>query len=712
MPRTILPHALPGAPDDAPRPYEAPHALLSRRAATEGFVLLKNENDVLPLRPGSRVALYGAGACRTVKGGTGSGDVNERYRISIWEGLKSAGLEIVTEDWLRACDRMYDDARAAWRDAVYAKYDAIQPEGGTFFDAYATTPFDSPAGPAIERVEADTAIYVLARVAGEGADRFNAPGDYLLTDAERDMLADICANHRDVIVLLNTGGVVDLSFMDAHDNIRALMVISQPGMEGGSAVAEVLTGAVTPSGKLTDTWALNYSDYPGAAEYSHNGGGLDSAFYHEGIYVGYRCFDSFDIPVRYGFGEGLSYTRFTLGPAKLSTDTSGQVLATVAVTNAGGHPGRGVVQLYAMAPAGRLEKEVRRLAAFAKTNTLLPGETQTLTLSFDAEALASFDDAAAAWVLEPGRYGLFLGDSLKDSRPVGWLVLDGEKVLTRVKNICPLKETLHPLTLSPQARQARCDALTAGTDAPEIPWDLSALATRTVDYAEPAPIHDEAEQIAAALDTEQLVKLATGDPFLDESSALGSAGTTVPGSAGQTSGCAIEQGVADIVLADGPAGLRLNTHCYVENGRIRPLPFEAEVERGLFMRTPEPDLEKRYQYCTAIPVGTLLAQTWDVDLVERVGAMIGREMVLFGVDLWLAPGMNIHRNPLCGRNFEYYSEDPLVTGKIAAAMVRGVQSQPGCGATIKHFCLNNPPFGKSTCGASASPSGRVIPCPS
>ena len=685
MPRTVLPLTLPGTADPAPRAYEAPHAALSRKAASEGFVLLKNENDLLPLAPGSRIALYGAGACRTIKGGTGSGDVNERYRVSIWEGLKSAGFDIVTEAWLRACDKMYDDARIAWKNAVNAKNEANAEKGLlNFFDAYATTPFEAPAGPAVEQVDADTAIYVLSRVAGEGADRFDAPGDYLLTEEEHAMLADICKNHRDVIVLINAGGVVDLGFMDEFANIRALMVISQPGMEGGNAVADALSGAVNPSGKLTATWALRYADYPGAADYSHNNGNTDSEYYNEGIYVGYRYFDSFDVPVRYGFGDGLSYTKFEFGPAKLSADNKGRVTLEVPVTNGGSRPGREVVQVYATPPAGRLEKEVRRLAAFGKTRLLEPGETQTLALSFDADALASFDEAAAAWVLEAGRYGIFVGGSLSGSRPAGWLALKRDFVLEKVRHICPLKEALKPLTLPAAARQARCAVLAAEAQVPEIAYDLSGLKTRVVDYAEPDEIDDEAAQIVKTLETEQLIRLAAGDPVWGQGSALGSAGIAVPGSAGQTSSCALSQGVADIVLADGPAGVRLNEYYYVEGGKARMLPFEASLEHGLFYDAPEPDLPKMYQYCTAIPVGTLLAQTWDVELIKQVGAMIGEELVEFDVTLWLAPGMNIHRNPLCGRNFEYYSEDPFVSGKIAAAMTQGVQTHPGVGTTIKH----------------------------
>ena len=312
MVRTIRKMPLPGTPDPSPRAYEAPHAALSRRAAAEGFVLLKNEDHLLPLDPGKPVALYGAGASKTVKGGTGSGDVNERYRVSIYEGLTNAGFTVTTGDWIAAYDALYERARLDWRERVLKKYEASDKCGIAFFDAYSTTAFHIPAGPAVQLTQADTAIYVLSRIAGEGADRHAAPGDYYLSPEERAMLSDICRMYRDVVVLLNTGSVVDLGFMEEFENIRALMLILQPGMEGGNAVADVLTGRVCPSGRLTDTWALRYEDYPGAADYSHNNGDVSRECYNEGIYVGYRFFDSFGLPVRHGFGEGLSYTTFEM----------------------------------------------------------------------------------------------------------------------------------------------------------------------------------------------------------------------------------------------------------------------------------------------------------------------------------------------------------------------------------------------------------------
>ena len=221
-----------------------------------------------------------------------------------------------------------------------------------------------------------------------------------------------------------------------------------------------------------------------------------------------------------------------------------------------------------------------------------------------------------------------------------------------------------------------------------IPYDLSALETRVIEPGLPV-FQDEAAELTAKLSTEQLIMLATGDPEKGQGDSLGSAGVSVPGAAGETSSCALKEGIANIVLADGPAGLRLNQKVDVLDGKARLMPFEASLEHGLFAEETGEQGEARYQFCTAVPVGTLLAQTWDLELLEEIGVLIGDEMRRFGVTLWLAPGMNIHRNPLCGRNFEYYSEDPLLTGRMAAAITRGVQSLPGCGATIKHFCCNN-----------------------
>jgi beta-glucosidase len=275
--------------------------------------------------------------------------------------------------------------------------------------------------------------------------------------------------------------------------------------------------------------------------------------------------------------------------------------------------------------------------------------------------------------------------------------LEETKILTKVRPICPLQEELPLLSLSEDVRRRRNEALEqAAASLPQVEYDLSQVKTRTVEDSDTEP-EDEAQRITRTLSVDQLIQLATGDTEKGQGATVGNAGVSVPGSAGETSSCALEQGVANLVLADGPAGLRLNQHYYAVDGKAQAMPFVSCIEHGIFATEEEPVGEKRYQFCTAIPVGTMLAQTWNLPLMEQVGSMIGEEMEEFGVQLWLAPGMNLHRNPLCGRNFEYFSEDPLLSGRCAAAMTRGVQSHRGLGTTIKHFACNNQEDNRMAC---------------
>lgn len=741
--RKLKPQKFTGAVSPLPRAYESPHRELARRAAAEGFVLLKNEGRILPLSRGSLVALYGAGVSKTIKGGTGSGDVNERESVSIYQGMKEGGYVITNEDWILAYDRCYEEARISWRESIrrkMAEHNGIGENGEKpmdFFTAYSTTPFYLPAGPKVKAEKGDTAIFVISRIAGENADRFCREGDYLLSKEEHRMLETVCMSYTKVIVAVNAGGLMDLSFMDEFENIYGLLQVLQPGMEGGHAFCDVISGKVTPSGKLTDTWAFAYQDYVNADTFSHNNHDVEREFYHEGIYLGYRYFDSFDVPVRYPFGFGLSYTQFALDQEKISlTPDCGEISVEVTVTNLGEvYCGKEVVQIYASLPQGRLEKEYRRLCGFAKTKELGPKESQKLVISFPVERMASYDEGEEwngvrgdgdegeewngvcgngdeekgngrasrenrrpGWLLEEGYYGIWIGNSLADSELKAMIHLNRSVLLKETSSICPLQEELQEKTLSPEIRNLRY-----------LQWmsrgKAEGLAVLEADAAvleetcreqekkneETPGREEEAERILSQLTTEQMIKLVCGESNIAVNSSLGSAGTLVPGSAGETSSCAKEQGVATISLADGPAGLRLSQSYSVKEGKILPLPFEASIERGFFYALSEPEEgETRYfQYCTAIPVGTLLAQSWDVELLEEIGRMIGEEMELFDVTLWLAPGMNLHRNPLCGRNFEYFSEDPLISGKMAAAITKGVQSRKGCGTTIKHFACNN-----------------------
>lgn len=701
MDRVMIARGYSGTRDPQETERERVGRRVAREAASAGMVLLKND-DVLPLQAGAPVALYGVGASRTIKGGTGSGDVNERSSVSIYQGMKDAGFEITNEAWIQEFDETYTNARLAWRDDLVRKA-AASTDAHSFFAVYTANPFRIPTGRPIDRaVDAaggtQTAFYILSRVCGEGADRHDAPGDYYLTEEEHQMLHDICEIYTDVVVVLNAGGQVDLSFMDEFSNIRGLIQMAQPGMEGGHAFADLVSGAVNPAGRLVDTYAYHYEDYPNEENYSHNNGNVETEEYNEGIYVGYRYYDSYEIPVRYGFGEGLSYTTFETKNCRIETMGGGTergIRVTVSVTNTGSRAGQDVVQIYASLPTGRLDKEYRRLVGFGKTAVLATGERQELTVEFPLKSLASYDEAAAAWILEAGDYGIWVGESLGASVLSGVIRLDETAVLEQDQNVCELRQPLEEFRRDAARAEAQYQAwrTQAGEQGlPVILLHAAEIETERVVYRRNLEITEPAARaFVDTLTTEQLIALSAGDPGKAQgASNLGSSGTAVPGSAAQTSTAAREQNLASIVLADGPAGLRLMRFYFVQNGEIVTFPFEFSLEGGLFVPEAEnTEGDEYYQYCTAIPTGVVLAQSWDVDLVARVGEMIGGELEAFGVTLWLAPGMCIHRNPLCGRNFEYYSEDPVLTGEIAAAMTSGVQRVPGVGTTIKHYACNN-----------------------
>ena len=684
---------------------EKDNAILAREAAAEGFVLLKNKAQTLPLKPGTKIGLYGAGAVRTIKGGTGSGDVNNRYNVNIYDGLKNAGYEITSVEWLDGYDSCYIQARESWKSEIFRKL--TEECNGNFFEAYSTTPFSMPAGAAIDEAAAkedgaEIAMYVLARIAGENADRRDEAGDYYITEEERAQIAALCEAYEKVILVVNTGGLIDLAFTDEFPNITAVLQFVQAGQEGGNALADVISGKVTPSGKLVDSWALDYMDYPNAAYFSHKSGDVYREEYREGIYVGYRYFDTFDVPVRYSFGYGLSYTEFDIKVTGISKQISAQGKPTLSVSvdviNTGAaYSGKEVVQVYVSCPQGKLPKEFRRLAGFGKTKLLAPGETQSLTLRMDLYQLASYSEEQAAWLLETGTYGIWVGNALSTAALCGTFVLDETKVLVQCEHICPLKESLEELQPDKAKLEEKQTAWLRKAEErklPKVQISAKELPTETVVYEKLQDQYpDRAGEIVDQLSTEELIALATGDPAKDQgASALGSAGQTVPGAAAETVTVAEKAPyyVASIVLADGPAGLRLRSEYQVrEDGSIDGGDFLDGFENGYFAEPKESKGIVYHQYCTAIPVGTLLAQSWNMELMHTLGRMIAGEMNEFEVTLWLAPGMNIHRNPLCGRNFEYYSEDPLLAGSMAAAMTQGVQSIPGCGTTIKHFACNN-----------------------
>lgn len=686
-----------GTRDNAVTERELRNRQTARQAAAEGIVLLKNDG-ILPMKKGERAALYGGAAVATVKGGTGSGDVNEREVVSIYQGFADAGIELTNREWLEGFRSIYKQERINWRDGILAKLQ--ENKENKLLDIYSANVFRMPAGMPVKEEafkDADIVFYVIGRTAGEAADRFNKAGDYYLTEREKEELAYIDSYCGNLAVIVNAGGVIDLKYILELSNLKALISIVQPGMEGGHALADIVTGKVTPSGKLTDTWALDYADYPNAETFSHQNGNVEKEYYEEGIYVGYRYFDSFDKEVAYPFGYGLSYTKFSITIDKIVVKEAAseeQIIVQAIITNTGSvYAGKEVLQVYVSCPQKGLEKEYRRLCGFAKSELLYPGESRKLTICFDAKALASYDEKRSGWVVESGEYGIWVGNSSRNLTLSAVLVAETDFIIETVSSICPLKEELKELSCPGELRLEREKAWHQKAEAEKVPRIPFAPKEKKTPVYPVNPLEKAARELAERLTDEELIAMVIGEVSKGQGQALGAAGIMVPGAAGETSSALEkEYDIPGISMADGPAGLRLMKSYEVnrETGEVYSEGILGALEGGLFSSGEKHEgADIYYQYCTAIPVGTMLAQSWNVELMEKVGRAVAEEMQEFQVSWWLAPGMNIHRNPLCGRNFEYYSEDPVVSGQMAAAITRGVQSVPGVGTTIKHFSCNN-----------------------
>lgn len=669
-------------PEESQR--ERDHKALARRAAAEGFVLLKNDN-ALPLTQ-KKIALYGPGSRMTVKGGTGSGDVMERHSVSIEEGLRNAGFTFPTTLWMDRFEKKYHADIEGWRSGVEEKIKGFSPiRSMAMFDVIHESPKPNPScTPVLEDEltdETDTAIYVLSRQAGEGGDRRCEKGDYLLSDMETESLKLLSRHYKKLILILNCGSVMDLSILE-ETRIDAVIFYAQGGMEGGNALADVLTGKVTPSGKLTDTWAYHYGDYPCSDTFGHRNGDLTEEDYRENIYVGYRYFDSFGVVPRYPFGYGLSYTDFSVTASSVQVDGT-QVTCDAAVKNIGkAYSGKEVVQLYLQKPQEAFDCESKSLSAFGKSKLLAPGQEETIHLQFDLRDLAVYDEKTDSFLLPAGEYGLLLGSNALHVRPIAVLVVKETAVVERVKRISPESRSFPRMeTHLPCARYDE----TLPHFTVEAPKPISH------EVKKPEQPSGKIKALLAKLTDVEKVHLVVGGGYnmTCYNNAMGAAGRT----------CTelLKKGIPNILLADGPAGLNVVpcTGVGIEGGPRFPDGLPEEWRWGWINKFEGfirhlPGMKRRiYRYMTAWPSETLQAQSWDTALLEEVGRAVGREMLEIGVSVWLAPGLNIHRNPLCGRNFEYYSEDPLVSGKMAAAITKGVQSMGGVGVSVKHFCCNN-----------------------
>ena len=643
---------------DEMQSYEVEHAGKVRERAAECTLFLKRNGD-FPVQP-CRVNLYGSGARRTIKGGKGSGDVNTRYNVSIEEGLKNAGFEVVTTAWMDEYDRVVKAWSGNYYNALKKEAEAM----GTFVEALLMFRPKPPIDYDIPLTgDGELNLYVVARDSTEGMDRQAIEGDYyLLKNEVRDIL-ELARRKEKFMLVLNVGGAIDLS--PVADEVENILLLSQLGQETGNVFADILTGKSVPSGKLSATWANKLHDHPSAQWF----GTQTEVDYREGLFVGYRYFDTFGVPVRYPFGFGLGYTDFSVQPVSFEV-CGNEIRIRVTVKNTGNFRGREVVQVYCSCDAED-DAPRRKLVAFAKTGMLAPGVCEAVELVVSAEDMAAYSAGKSVVLLAKGLYFFDIGNSIQSTVCACAVRMTEDVILQKVH---PLRshdvETLH----APARSDHASPALGEKPFSPRFqPKDRKAYAV---------------SDAVRAMPTEKLVSLCIGvfnDMTLRNN--IGNSGKKVAGSAGETYS---EEGIPPLVLADGPAGLRLSK-CYrlTEEGGVVAL---DNPMAGILPDTPSETPHGKdvcYQYCTAIPVGTALAQSWDVSLCEEMGDLVGKEMQLFGVDVWLAPAFNIQRNPLCGRNFEYYSEDPYLSGTVAAAVTEGVQKNEGCSVTIKHFCCNN-----------------------
>lgn len=688
------------------------NAAIARKAAAEGMVLLKN-NNLLPLTGSTKLAVFGIGQVYTIKGGTGSGEVNNLKSVNILEGLESNPTVTIDAD-LAAIYRAW----AAEHPMVSQGLFVAPEDSRNYNDEVPAEQLNISAAAAAN----DVGVIVISRIAGEGEDQSGEPGTIRLTQDETDLINAVTAAFPKTVLLLNTPGYMDIA--ESLSKVTATLFVGLPGQEGGHAVADILTGAVPVSGKLTDTWPLNFADDPTQAYFSKlmpNGNQTMNMFtrqmtdqtdvpYHDDIYVGYRYYDTFGKNVLFPFGYGLSYGRPEI--TAVGAELNGEIL-TVTATVENKCPKnsvREVVQVYISAPDGKLEKPYQELKGYQKTGVLAPGASETVTIEIPVRSLASYDEETASYIIEPGQYYVRVGNDSRSTHIAAAMEVVEEirtqQLSNRLGTLPEGYEKLSKAGATPISYKGEEEEKKA---AKVLPLDSTAISCEIITYSDEyvsaqakpgltlvdvAEGRGTVEELAASMGFADLCRLVCGQGMdmsgfempagakkqekeeKEDSEDIFAAITTfenkkvkfeVPGEAGQSPDMWDKYRIPPLVLCDGPAGVRI-TRDVKEDGVV-----------------------VKHQYCTAFPTGSLLASSFDDALLEAVGKAAGIEMNEYRVDLWLAPGLNIHRSPLCGRNFEYYSEDPLISGHCAAAITKGVQGEGG-GVTIKHFAGNNQEF--------------------
>ncbi len=618
---------------------------LSKKAAIEGIVLLKNE-DVLPFDRKKILSVFGRTQIDYVKSGTGSGGlVNTEYSVTILDGL--SGKIKINEDLLKT-----------YKDWILENPFDNGP-------GWAQEPWSQKEMPVSDELckkaseASDYALIVIGRTSGEDRDNNNEQGSYLLTDDEENLIKTVRKYFDKVCVALNTGNIIDMKWVEKY-NIPCVLYCWQGGQEGGNAFAEVVLGNVSPSGRLTDTIAYDIEDYPS----TKNHGNPLKCIYQEDIYIGYRYFETFNKDrVLFPFGYGLSYTCFDI-EYKVEYDDTVKVSAVVENTGTG--TGKTVVQVYFSAPSVKIGTPERQLISYKKTKELKPGEKESIFMEFAAEEMSAYDDKSFAYILEGGEYKLYAGENVRDAKLVCSLDI-------KEKIICECRQTLAPIE--------GFDRLVKNPDG-SMAWE--AVPIRKYDILQRINEHVKEEMSCTGDKGIMLVDVKNGKNTLDEFvlqlsdeeltylvKGEGMNSPRVTGGTGSAFGGVCDEllayGIPAVCCSDGPSGIRMDT------GHV----------------------------ATLIPNGTCLASTWNDELVEEIHTYIGIELRANDIDVLLAPGINIHRNPLCGRNFEYYSEDPYLTGKIAAAATRGLKNA-GVAGSVKHFACNSQEKGRHKIDACVS----------
>ena len=611
---------------------------LLRAVAAEGAVLL--ENRVLPLKPNTKISLFGRVQCNYFYTGYGSGgDVNAPYRVSLPEGLRQCESLQINETLAQTYEKWCE--KHPIQDSIWGKWPRFYPEMPV------TAELVKQAA-----AESEQAVVVIGRSAGEDRENVLETGSFYLTDQEKSLLKQVKMRFPDAVLVLNIGSVIDFSYIkECH--FGAVLILWQGGMESGNAAADLLCGKACPGGHLTDTIAKNYEDYPSSAHF----GAKAANIYWEDIYVGYRWFETFgQNKVLYPFGYGLSYTEFSTQIQQISP-----LSWKVKVTNTGRCQGKYTAMLFVEKPCQLVGTPARELVAFGKTKRLAPGQSQELLLEATPYQLSVYCDHyvtgfRSCYLLQPGTYGFYLGENVRDSQPVGEFSVEEPKILKKCTEICAPAEAITVLaaeevsgTRIPTSRVTpKKSRNLAGAISSSLPADKFMTGDKGYKLKDVKSGKITMDAFVAQLSLEELEAISRGAYIMN--SPLGPRGNA--GVFGGVTEDLRRKGIPPVVTTDGPSGIRL------------------------------------YDSASLLPIGTLLACTFDTALVQELYCHVAQEMKMLGTDVLLAPGMNIHRNPLCGRNFEYFSEDPLVSGKIAAAIVRGVQSQ-GLSACPKHFACNN-----------------------